>query len=48
MIQYDIDDREVIEEWLTRVRGQRVYVRVPKKVPREKLVELARQNARLV
>lgn len=48
MIQYDIDDREVIEEWLTKVRGQRVYVRVPKKGTKEKLVELARQNARLV
>ncbi|MCH1981959.1 excinuclease ABC subunit UvrC [Ruminococcus sp. OA3] len=48
MIQYDIDDREVIEEWLTKVRGQRVYVRVPKKGTKEKLVELAKQNARLV
>ena len=48
MIQYDIDDREVIEEWLTKVRGQRVYVRVPKKGTKEKLAELARQNARLV
>lgn len=48
MIQHEIDDREVIEEWLTKVRGQRVYVRVPKKGTKEKLVELAKQNAQLV
>ncbi len=45
MLQYDIDDRELIEKWLSERRGSRVYVRVPKIGSREKLVELAAQNA---
>lgn len=39
---------EVIEEWLTKRRGHRVHLRIPKKGTKEKLVELARKNAALV
>lgn len=46
MLQYEIGDRELIEKWLTGRRGGRVYLRVPKIGSREKLVELAAQNAR--
>ena len=38
--------RELIEKWLTGRKGGRVYVRVPKIGAKEKLVELAAQNAR--
>lgn len=48
MLQYDIDDMELIEKWLTQRRGGRVYVKVPKIGDKEKLVELAAQNAKLV
>ena len=48
MLQEEIEDKEVIEEWLTKRRGGRVYLRVPKKGTKEKLVELAAQNARMV
>lgn len=48
MLQTDIDDREVIEEWLSRRKGQRVYLRVPKRGAKEKLVELAEKNAMIV
>lgn len=46
MLQYEIEDRELIEKWLTERRGGRVYIRVPKIGSKEKLVELAAQNAR--
>lgn len=48
MLQTDIEDREVIEEWLTGRRGSRVYLRVPKIGSKEKLVELAARNAELI
>lgn len=48
MLQAEVEDREVLEEWLTSKRGQKVTIRVPKKGTKEKLVELAQENARLV
>ena len=48
MLQEEIEDREVIEEWLSDKRSQRMYIRVPKKGDKEKLVELAAKNAQLV
>ena len=48
MLEEEIEDRELIEEWLSGRRGSRVYLRVPKKGSKEKLVEMARENARIV
>lgn len=48
MLQYEINDTELIEKWLTERRGNRVYLRVPKIGGKEKLVDLAAQNARLI
>lgn len=48
MLQEPIADAPVIEEWLTKKRGQRVHIRVPKKGTKEKLVELAARNAAIV
>ncbi|MDE6962374.1 MAG: excinuclease ABC subunit UvrC, partial [Lachnospiraceae bacterium] len=48
MLQEAIEDREVIEQWLTRRKGGRVYIKVPKIGYKEKLVELAAKNAMLV
>ena len=48
MIQEEIEEAEVIGEWLSQKRGQKVYLRVPKKGTKEKLVELAAQNAAMV
>ena len=48
MLQKEIEDRELIEEWLSSRRKQKVYIRVPKKGTKEKLVELAEENARMV
>lgn len=48
MLQEEIEDQEIIEEWLGKRRGQKVRLKVPKKGTKEKLVELAAQNAQLV
>ena len=48
MLQYEIGDRELIEKWLTQRRGQKVNIVVPKIGSKEKLVELAAQNAKLI
>lgn len=43
-----IEEQAIIEEWLTAKRGQKVYIKVPVKGEKEKLVELARKNASMV
>ena len=48
MLQYEIEDAELIEKWLSERKGSRVYLRVPKIGTKEKLVELAAQNAKLI
>ena len=48
MLQEEIEEAEIISQWLTKKRGQKVYIRVPKKGSKEKLVELARKNAAMV
>lgn len=48
MLQTEIEDGEVIEDWLSGRRKQRVHIRVPKKGTKEKLVELAKENAWMV
>jgi excinuclease ABC subunit C len=47
-LQLDIEEQELVEEWLTKLRGSRVYIRVLKKGMKEKLVELAANNAKLI
>jgi len=48
MLQYEITDAQLIEKWLSERRGSRAYIRVPKIGTKEKLVDLAAQNAKLV
>ena len=48
MLQSEIEDADIIEEWLSGRRKQKVHIRVPKKGTKEKLVELALENARMV
>ena len=48
MLEVEVEEHELLEQWLSGKRGQRVYIRVPKKGTKEKLVELARQNAAIV
>lgn len=48
MLQDEVEDQELLETWLTSKRGQKVTLRVPKKGTKEKLVELAQENAEMV
>lgn len=48
MLQDEIEDAAIISDWLTKKRGQKVTIRVPVKGMKEKLVELAEKNAKLV
>ena len=48
ILQKEIVDAPIIEEWLSTRRKQRVHIRVPKKGTKEKLVELAEENAKMV
>ena len=48
MLPEEIDDHEVLAEWLGEKRGGKVYIRIPQKGMKEKLVELAQKNAELV
>lgn len=42
------EEEELLTQWLTAKRGQKVYLKVPQKGDKEKLVELAMKNAELV
>ena len=48
MLQEETEDREVLEQWLSAKRNGKVRIRVPQKGTKEKLVELAEKNARMV
>ena len=48
MLPEEIEDQEIIEEWLTTRRELKVRLRIPKKGTKEKLVELAQKNAQMV
>lgn len=47
-VQAALEDGEIISQWLTAKRGQKVKIVVPQKGEKERLVELAEKNAALV
>ncbi|MDI9509990.1 MAG: excinuclease ABC subunit UvrC [Bacillota bacterium] len=47
-LEEEPEDEEVLSQWLSNKRGQKVYLRVPKKGDKERLVELAKKNALLI
>lgn len=48
MLPEEVEGIAVLEQWLTKKRGHRVYIKIPQKGEKEKLVELAKKNAELV
>ena len=48
LLQEEIEEEEVISKWLSGKRGNRVWLRFPKKGTKEKLVDLASRNAAMV
>lgn len=47
-VQTGLEEEDIIKEWLTAKRGQKVKLVVPQKGQKERLVELAERNAALV
>ena len=47
MLQEEVEDMELVGQWLEKKKGQKVRITVPKKGTKEKLVELAYQNAQM-
>ncbi len=48
MVQEELPDMKLLEEWLSGKRGSKVDIVAPKKGQKEKLVELAQKNAEMV
>ncbi|MCR5627742.1 MAG: excinuclease ABC subunit UvrC, partial [Lachnospiraceae bacterium] len=48
IVEEDIEDREITEEWLTNKRGMKVSIIIPKRGDKEKLTRLAKKNAEIV
>ena len=45
MIKEDIDERELLEEWLSKEAGRKVEIKTPQKGEKLRLVEMAERNA---
>jgi len=45
LLQHDIEEAQVIEEWLRQKRGTRVAIRVPRRGKGRELVQMAAENA---
>lgn len=43
-----VEDEEAILEWLSAKRGRKVYIRIPKRGQKERMLELAKKNAFMV
>lgn len=48
LLSEEAEEEELIARWLSAKRGKKVYLRVPKKGEKERLVELAEKNASFV
>lgn len=48
IVQEQMPEQKLLEEWLSKKREHKVQIRIPQKGEKEKLVELARTNAALV
>ena len=48
LLDEDIDDKELLEEWLSDLRGNKVHIRVPQKGVKLRLVKMARKNAEII
>jgi excinuclease ABC subunit C len=46
LLQYPVEDKLIIEEWLKSRRGSRVEIRVPRRGVKKQLIDIAAENAR--
>lgn len=48
LLETEVEEQELLEQWLSARRGNRVYLKVPKKGEPAKLVKMAWENAEIV
>ena len=48
LLDEDIDDKELLEEWLSDLRGNKVHIKVPQKGVKLRLVKMASKNAEII
>ena len=48
LLDEDINDKELLEEWLSDLRGNKVHIRVPQKGVKLRLVKMAKKNAEII
>ena len=48
LLETEIEEKELLERWLSQKREQRVHIKTPQKGEKQKLIELAKENAVMV
>lgn len=48
LLDENIDDKELIEDWLSDLRGNKVKIKVPQKGVKLRLVKMAKKNAEII
>ncbi|MEE1129433.1 MAG: excinuclease ABC subunit UvrC [Methanobrevibacter sp.] len=48
LLDENIDEKELLEEWLSDLRGNKVHIKVPQKGVKLRLVKMARKNAEII
>lgn len=48
LLDEDIDDKGLLEDWLSDLRGNKVHIKVPQKGVKLRLVKMARKNAEII
>ena len=48
LTEFPVPERELLEEWLSKLRGGRVHIITPQKGEKHKMIDLARENASVV
>ena len=45
IIESEIEDQVVLEEWLSKIKGQKVFIRIPQKGDKKSLIAMVKKNA---
>ena len=48
LLDEDIEDKELLEDWLSDLRGNKVHIKVPQKGVKLRLVKMAQKNAEII
>ena len=48
LLSEEIDDKELLQEWLSDLRGNKVHIKVPQKGVKLRLVKMAEKNAEII